>query len=173
MFCFLLMQVSICTQVSVPTLHHHYSCVHNLNLCFSNSRKTTKSTTVEFQRLDIVPVGTISQGLPQIFLLYLDYHTFCNLLQRAFKWLRLKNAKFNDPGRTRTCNPQIRSLVPYPLGHRASCYESNVASNPSLVSTPLTERRAQSNVITQVIKRHIAGPQLGMVSESSCQIHSP
>jgi hypothetical protein len=25
----------------------------------------------------------------------------------------------NDPGRTRTCNPQIRSLVPYPLGHRA------------------------------------------------------
>jgi hypothetical protein len=24
-----------------------------------------------------------------------------------------------DPGRTRTCNPQIRSLVPYPLGHKA------------------------------------------------------
>ena len=23
-----------------------------------------------------------------------------------------------DPDRTRTCNPQIRSLVPYPLGHR-------------------------------------------------------
>ena len=25
--------------------------------------------------------------------------------------------KFIDRGRTRTCNPQIRSLVPYPLGH--------------------------------------------------------
>ena len=24
------------------------------------------------------------------------------------------------PGRTQTCNPQIRSLVPYPLGHRDS-----------------------------------------------------
>ena len=25
--------------------------------------------------------------------------------------------KRNDRDRTRTCNPQIRSLVPYPLGH--------------------------------------------------------
>ena len=25
-----------------------------------------------------------------------------------------------DPGRTRTCNPLIRSQMPYPLGHRAS-----------------------------------------------------
>ncbi len=24
-----------------------------------------------------------------------------------------------DHGRTRTCNPQIRSLMPYPLGHAA------------------------------------------------------
>jgi hypothetical protein len=28
--------------------------------------------------------------------------------------------KMNDLGRTRTCNPQIRSLVPYPLGHKAT-----------------------------------------------------
>ena len=28
-----------------------------------------------------------------------------------------------DHGRTRTCNPQIRSLVPYPLGHAASLNE--------------------------------------------------
>ena len=28
--------------------------------------------------------------------------------------------KYTDRGRTRTCNPQIRSLVPYPLGHTAS-----------------------------------------------------
>ena len=28
--------------------------------------------------------------------------------------------KINDLGRIRTCNPQIRSLVPYPLGHKAT-----------------------------------------------------
>ena len=27
-----------------------------------------------------------------------------------------------DPGRTRTCNPLIRSQMPYPLGHRADLY---------------------------------------------------
>ena len=26
-----------------------------------------------------------------------------------------------DRDRTRTCNPQIRSLVPYPLGHTPTC----------------------------------------------------
>ena len=30
------------------------------------------------------------------------------------------NEKKFDPGRTRTCNPQIRNLIPYPLGHRAT-----------------------------------------------------
>ena len=29
----------------------------------------------------------------------------------------LKTSKYFDRDRTRTCNPQIRSLVPYPLGH--------------------------------------------------------
>ena len=29
-------------------------------------------------------------------------------------------AKGIDRDRTRTCNPQIRSLVPYPLGHTVS-----------------------------------------------------
>ena len=28
--------------------------------------------------------------------------------------------KKTDRDRTRTCNPQIRSLVPYPLGHMAN-----------------------------------------------------
>ena len=28
--------------------------------------------------------------------------------------------KINDLGRTPTCNPQIRSLVPYPLGHKST-----------------------------------------------------
>ena len=27
-----------------------------------------------------------------------------------------------DPGRIRTCNPLIRSQMPYPLGHRAGLY---------------------------------------------------
>ena len=31
-----------------------------------------------------------------------------------------KTKKFTDRDRTRTCNPQIRSLVPYPLGHTVS-----------------------------------------------------
>ena len=36
-----------------------------------------------------------------------------------------------DRDRTRTCNPQIRSLVPYPLGHTVSClgWISPIASN--------------------------------------------
>ena len=29
-----------------------------------------------------------------------------------------------DPGRTRTCNPLIRSQMPYPLGHRAKLVKS-------------------------------------------------
>ena len=31
----------------------------------------------------------------------------------------LTEEKIFDPDRTRTCNPQIRSLMPYPLGHKA------------------------------------------------------
>ena len=31
--------------------------------------------------------------------------------------------EFIAPDRTRICNPQIRSLVPYPLGHRSSLVE--------------------------------------------------
>ena len=27
----------------------------------------------------------------------------------------------HDPGRTRTCNPQLRRPMPYPLGHGATC----------------------------------------------------
>ncbi len=30
------------------------------------------------------------------------------------------NKIFTDHGRIRTCNPQIRSLMPYPLGHVAN-----------------------------------------------------
>ena len=37
----------------------------------------------------------------------------------------------NDPGRTRTCNPLIRSQMPYPLGHRA---DNKVVWNISLIA---------------------------------------
>ena len=39
--------------------------------------------------------------------------------------------KFTDRDRTRTCNPQIRSLMPYPLGHAAA----NVLSHDSAKDT--------------------------------------
>ena len=29
----------------------------------------------------------------------------------------------NDPGRTRACNPRLRRLMPYPLGHGASDFK--------------------------------------------------
>ena len=46
-----------------------------------------------------------------------DHFLFCfelNKLEQNW-WV-----KSFDPGRTRTCNPLIRSQMPYPLGHRAS-----------------------------------------------------
>ena len=36
-----------------------------------------------------------------------------------YNMLKVEDKKFFDPGRTRTCNPLIRSQMPYPLGHRA------------------------------------------------------
>ena len=35
-------------------------------------------------------------------------------------WKGIKCQNGFDPGRTRTCNPQIRNLIPCPLGHRAA-----------------------------------------------------
>ena len=34
-------------------------------------------------------------------------------------WGRVE-ARSYDPGRTRTCNPRLRGLMPYPLGHEAN-----------------------------------------------------
>ena len=48
----------------------------------------------------------IKCNLPDIVVIFWDFIT--------------QNKKINDRGRTRTCNPQIRSLMPYPLGHVAS-----------------------------------------------------
>ena len=49
--------------------------------------------------------------------------------------------KVFDPGRTRTCNPLIRSQMPYPLGHRTGLalhsFNGELSSNQSsFVSIP-------------------------------------
>ena len=45
---------------------------------------------------------------------------FINELHKQKEYVQ---KKFVDSGRTRTCNPLIRSQMPYPLGHRASWRE--------------------------------------------------
>ena len=50
----------------------------------------------------------------------------CTLFLNANSTLDFMLLKKNyDPGRTRTCNLQIRSLSPYPLGHRAYIQNSD------------------------------------------------
>ena len=51
-----------------------------------------------------------------------------------------------DPGRTRTCNPLIRSQMPYPLGHRTFTGEHSACPcfllnflQPSLIFTKWIE----------------------------------
>ena len=64
---------------------------------------------------------------------------------------RTKIKKVIDRDRTRTCNPQIRSLVPYPLGHTVSYWpivlhldlgktSSNCGCNPT--KDPLMQKPA-------------------------------
>ena len=60
-----------------------------------------------------------------------------NLLFHDYTNLRIiaKNQKIiDDRDRTRTCNPQIRSLMPYPLGHTASVKYNctNIEVHPSI-----------------------------------------
>uniref|UniRef100_A0A1I7U5D7 EGF_CA domain-containing protein n=1 Tax=Caenorhabditis tropicalis TaxID=1561998 RepID=A0A1I7U5D7_9PELO len=58
--------------------------------------------------------------LAQTALLPYSLKIFHKTLQPDRKCYVYKKAKDFDHGRTRTCNPQIRSLVPYPLGHAAT-----------------------------------------------------
>ena len=44
----------------------------------------------------------------------------CHSLNTGVSNLRIPLQKKFDPGRTRTCNPLIRSQMPCPLGHRTS-----------------------------------------------------
>ena len=43
---------------------------------------------------------------------------------------RVKGGKHFDRDRTRTCNPQIRSLMPYPLGHTAAVGKKAIFADP-------------------------------------------
>ena len=75
-----------------------------------------------------LPIQNSSPNLPIIDLELT--HFFCASLHiqgasvgvniYMYFWSKKKEV---DRGRTRTCNPQIRSLVPYPLGHTASVLE--------------------------------------------------
>ena len=44
-----------------------------------------------------------------------------NKVKEGKKTTKQTNKKKNDPARIRTWNPLIRSQMPYPLGHRATC----------------------------------------------------
>ena len=44
-----------------------------------------------------------------------------NILSNTCKYGQYEDKKCFNRDRTRTCNPQIRSLVPYPFGHTAPC----------------------------------------------------
>ena len=62
----------------------------------------------EFYLLWIILVLSLCMGLGHQ--KELNIRTAANETHRVWE-------KYTDRGRTRTCNPQIRSLVPYPLGH--------------------------------------------------------
>ena len=53
----------------------------------------------------------------------------CVLLGNYCIEITESKTKRNDRDRTRTCNPQIRSLVPYPLGHTVLWIFFDLASN--------------------------------------------
>ena len=46
-----------------------------------------------------------------------------NTLSNTCKYGQYEDKKCFNRDRTQTCNPQIRSLVPYPFGHTAPCVE--------------------------------------------------
>ena len=45
-----------------------------------------------------------------------------NTLSNTCKYGQYEDKKCFNRDRTRTCNPQIRSLVPYPFGHTVPCF---------------------------------------------------
>ena len=62
----------------------------------------------------------------------------------------------NDRDRTRTCNPQIRSLMPYPLGHTAEA-EIPFQSKSLELEFALAKDRRQIKPLTALIFLVLAG----------------
>ena len=60
-----------------------------------------------------------------------------------------KYQKGIDRDRTRTCNPQIRSLVPYPLGHTVSCIRwiSPITSGFALYQNMLQQSACEDDLL--------------------------
>ena len=74
-----------------------------------------------------------------------------------------------DRDRTLTCNPQIRSLMPYPLGHTATDIKSNVdarMTQPNVWVSFLNDQQLQNLVQT------VTGLEPAILrSEAWCLIH--
>ena len=100
----------------------------------------------------------------------------------------LKTSKYFDRDRTRTCNPQIRSLVPYPLGHtvldtsRANFKQENKVHSKILrnlydsVSIVNVQALADGNVPMQKFKdvfEILLSLQNGQLLQSKLWAHNP
>ena len=103
-----------------------------------NIFKFSKKGNVKFS---ISPIMTLLFFIVFINILK-HYRNFWLLRQQAFLELGVycleiiaiteSKTKRNDRDRTQTCNPQIRSLVPYPLGHMVVDERNKRASSSNL-----------------------------------------
>ena len=74
--------------------------------------------------------GLALRGKKKIKLSLLCYHSPNNGVSN----LQISLQKKFDPGRTRTCNPLIRSQMPCPLGHRTSYTVFGAREKPTLTT---------------------------------------
>ena len=78
-----------------------------------NDRDRTRTCNPQIRSLMPYPLGHTATYIHSR-----KWYWFSDQWLALAKW-NMKNV--NDRDRTRTCNPQIRSLMPYPLGHTATC----------------------------------------------------
>jgi hypothetical protein len=81
-------------------------------------------------------------------------------MTHACQHLQTCRPTWNDPGRTRACNPRLRRPMPYPLGHgacAAPCYLSfHPCSDKRLIYFLDVETHAYSNKERSINTTHIA-----------------
>ena len=70
-----------------------------------------------------------------------------------------------DPGRTRTCNPLIRSQMPYPLGHR-TLGSNNINSLHFDAQQLQLLHSAQNCFIIEILSQHFGRPYLKTFANS-------